>query len=108
MLLHLPGQGIHAQVRRLFKRTALLTDNDIIPGHLKFYLYDLILGVAGLVQFQKNLTSEDIIIIGYHLIDLFLDEINQFTVCVKVDGLDGDLHSALGVKPWDGRVYRLL
>jgi hypothetical protein len=99
--LHLLRQGIHAQVGSFFEGAALLAHDDVVTGYVKFDLDDLVLGVAGFVEFQKDFSSDDIVIKRDHLIDFLLDEVDQLSVCIEMDGLDSDLHgvSSYGLCP---------
>ena len=87
MLFDLPSQAFEGLIRSAFEGIVLVLGKKLLPRHIQFDLHELVLILLVFIKPQKHLPIQDIIVKGVQFVGLFLNEINQLLVCVKVNGM---------------------
>lgn len=86
-LLQLYAQRLRSLAGSLFKRTRLLHSKKLTARHPEFYFNSLVI-YALVVQTQKNFAIHEPIVKGFQLRNSLVDEIDQFAICIKMDGMN--------------------
>lgn len=70
----------------------LSASQKISTGNVDFDFGDLVFSVVTFLNPQEHFTRNDLIMEGVELFNLALDEIEQASVCVEVNGMNLHLH----------------
>lgn len=85
--IQLTFQRIRSRINRRLERPGVLLGEQFLARDFNSYFNSLILNTL-VIQSKEHLAADEAIVKRVQFVKLLLSELNQFAVCIKVNGMN--------------------